>query len=567
MDVTDPGPAGAEAQAPAGSAAELARLKSALRVAERRLADVQQAAGLCSWYADLDGHNLQFSPAAWAVLGIDPGAGAIDNGNIRRRVHTDDLPSLRADRARVLKGEALVTSRFRFRRDDGRICWLESRVTRMPHQADHPGGLVGTVRDVSELMHTQLDLERRRDRLEELVVSRTVQLAQVSERAEAAGRVRSAFVAHASHEVRTPLNVIVSLAHLLRRGEADAERLDRLQTIETAARQLGAVIDDLLDPTADDTGPPVQGDPGTPVDGASLPADPRAEPAALQLRARHAGRRVLVAEDDPVNQAVMRELLAEAGLVADIADDGQQSVEMVVQRPYALVVMDLSMPRLDGLGAARAMRALPGLASIPIVAVTANAFPEDRAACRAAGMNDFLPKPVDVDRLNQILLHWLDLSPVEARDPAQAESPKPVMQPAQKPDLQAAAAAPQAVDARMAPLVGLEGVDAMGGLGAVGGRVETYLRLLGVFIGAHQSDGPALLQALHDGDSASAGRVAHRLRGSAATLGLVDVETAAATLENDIESGRGEAQLVTLAAAVDQALAATVQQLHGALGH
>lgn len=557
MDLTAPGPRGPVPAQPSESAAEVARLRSALRVAEQRLSDVQQAAGLCSWYTDLDGRNLQFSPAAWAVLGIDPQAGAIDAASIRHRVHGDDLPALRADRARVLQGQALVTSRFRFRRDDGRVCWLESRVSRMPPQADHPGGLVGTVRDVSELMNSRLDLERHRDKLEDLVVSRTVQLARVSERAEAAGRVRSAFVAHASHEVRTPLNVIVSLAHLLRRGETDAERLDRLQTIEQAAGRLGAVIDDLLDPMADDTGLAAQGVAALPAAGA-VPSQ-QAEPAALQLRARHAGRRVLVAEDDPVNQAVMRELLAEVGLVVDIADDGQQSVEMVVQRLYALVVMDLSMPRLDGLGATRAMRAMPALAEVPIVAVTANAFPEDRAACSAAGMNDFLSKPIDVDRLNEMLLRWLDRSPVRALDPV-PDAPLPPA-PAPPPS------APQGLDARVAPLVGLEGVDALGGLGAVGGRVETYLRLLGVFITAHQSDGAALLQALRDDDAGSAGRVAHRLRGSAATLGLVDVETAAATLENDIDHGRDPTHLASVAAAVDQALASTVQQLRGALAH
>ena len=297
------------------------------------------------------------------------------------------------------------------------------------------------------------------------------------------------------------------------------------------------------------------------------PATPETAAVSERLRQRHAGRRLLVVEDDKVNQMVMMELLGDVGLLADTADDGQEALERVATHTYALIAMDLRMPRLDGLGATRALRAMPALAHTPIVAVTANAFDEDRAACRAAGMNDFVSKPIDVDRLYAVLLHWLDRSPDGlVATPVAASAP---MQPAPVAARAAAAATghvlPAGIDAALVPLLGLEGVDAMGGLGAVGGRVATYLRLLGVFIEAHQHDGQALRQLVQEQQAEAAGRLAHRLRGSAATLGLVDVETAAAELENAIDSGIVRAGLSPLSDAVWQALGVAVPALRAAL--
>ena len=285
------------------------------------------------------------------------------------------------------------------------------------------------------------------------------------------------------------------------------------------------------------------------------------EAVAERLRQRHAGRRLLVVEDDKVNQMVMLELLGDVGLQADTAEDGQEALEHVASQSYALVAMDLRMPRLDGLGATRAMRAMPALNHMPIVAVTANAFDEDRAACRAAGMNDFVPKPIDVDRLYAVLLNWLDRSPVGA---AAAAAVAPARIKPAGPALQDRLA-PPGIDAAMLPLLGLEGVDAMGGLSAVGGRVATYLRLLRVFIDAHQHDGTALRQLVHDQQAEAASRLAHRLRGSAATLGLVDVETTAAGLESAIDRGDHGPELSPPSDAVWLALGATVQALRTAL--
>jgi signal transduction histidine kinase/ActR/RegA family two-component response regulator len=119
------------------------------------------------------------------------------------------------------------------------------------------------------------------------------------------------------------------------------------------------------------------------------------------------GSRILVAEDDPVNQEVALELLRDTlGFKVDIAGDGVAALEMARRNHYDLVLMDMQMPRLDGVSAARAIRELPA-ATLPIVAMTANAFADDRRRCLEAGMDDFVAKPVDPEVLFTTLLKWL----------------------------------------------------------------------------------------------------------------------------------------------------------------
>ena len=129
-----------------------------------------------------------------------------------------------------------------------------------------------------------------------------------------------------------------------------------------------------------------------------------------RLKASFAGTRILLAEDEPINQEVSRELLENVGLVVDLAEDGQQALELARQHIYALILMDMQMPNLNGVDAARAIRALPGYADQPILAMTANAFDEDRQICIDAGLNDHIGKPVDLDKLFETLLKWLDRS-------------------------------------------------------------------------------------------------------------------------------------------------------------
>ena len=117
--------------------------------------------------------------------------------------------------------------------------------------------------------------------------------------------------------------------------------------------------------------------------------------------------RILVAEDEPVNQEITRMMLEDAGFTVDLAGDGAAALALARQHPYPLILMDMQMPILDGLGAAQAIRQLPQHAHTPILAMTANAFSEDKARCREAGMNAFLGKPVPPEELYAALAYWL----------------------------------------------------------------------------------------------------------------------------------------------------------------
>jgi two-component system sensor histidine kinase/response regulator len=121
----------------------------------------------------------------------------------------------------------------------------------------------------------------------------------------------------------------------------------------------------------------------------------------------HTGARVLLAEDNPVNQDVASELLRMIGIEVEVAGTGTAAVEMAQRTRYDLILMDVQMPEMDGLDATRAIRKLPGMAGLPIIAMTANAFAEDREACLAAGMNDHIGKPVSPNELYRTLGRWL----------------------------------------------------------------------------------------------------------------------------------------------------------------
>jgi CheY-like chemotaxis protein len=132
------------------------------------------------------------------------------------------------------------------------------------------------------------------------------------------------------------------------------------------------------------------------------------------------GSRFLLVDDEPINLEVARHLLEDSGLVVDTAQDGEEALGRVREVDYAAILMDVQMPRLDGLEATRKIRALPNYRTTPILAMTANAFVEDRIRCLEAGMNDCLIKPFDPDTLFSTLRRLLEQRP--ERDDSRVEA-------------------------------------------------------------------------------------------------------------------------------------------------
>jgi PAS domain S-box-containing protein len=134
------------------------------------------------------------------------------------------------------------------------------------------------------------------------------------------------------------------------------------------------------------------------------------ESAEAALRRDHEGKRILLVEDDPTSAELIDELLKLAGLTLDVAEDGVEALDKARQRRYDLVLMDIQMPRMNGLEATRRMRELAHYASVPIIALTANVFAGDRSGAAESGMNDFVAKPVEPDLLFSTILEWLEKS-------------------------------------------------------------------------------------------------------------------------------------------------------------
>jgi CheY-like chemotaxis protein/HPt (histidine-containing phosphotransfer) domain-containing protein len=256
------------------------------------------------------------------------------------------------------------------------------------------------------------------------------------------------------------------------------------------------------------------------------------------------GQRVLLVEDNRLNQEVALHFLRRAGLEVDVASHGAEALERLAQAHYDVVLMDCQMPFMDGYEAARRIRAMPQFARLPIIALTANALPGDRERSLAAGMNDHLSKPIDANQLYQILERWL------------AKRPEAEEQPPARP----AAEGPGAT-AKPAP----RHVNEEGALALLDGDKGLYRRVAGMFM----EDAPLRWKEFQDawsrGESESAIRAVHTLKSLAASVGAEALRDHARVLEDASKNGNLSA-VTAGAGAVEQELGQVRAALQDILG-
>ncbi len=288
--------------------------------------------------------------------------------------------------------------------------------------------------------------------------------------------------------------------------------------------------------------------------GDARAASPDENPAAI-LSQGFAAARLLVAEDVPLNREVLQDMLDEAGLKADMAEDGEVAAAMAGAAAYDLILMDMQMPVMDGLSATRAIRRLPGYAHTPIIALTASAFDDDRQRCLDAGMDDFLSKPLQPEHLHQVLLHWLTSSTVAA-------SVAPVTAPAVAPVVTAEAAAESDLDRLRRCLGGLSDIDLDQGLYQIK-RPERYIRYLLEYADSNQGSLGRVRDRLADGDVEEARRLAHSLKGTSGQLGVAGIQAQAALLEQAIAGRAATAEIEKLLESTEERCAVMWSAIRG----
>jgi signal transduction histidine kinase/CheY-like chemotaxis protein len=552
------------------------------------------------------------------------------------------------------------------------------------------------------------------------VDSRTEQLADARKLAETASLAKSVFLANMSHEIRTPMNAIVGLAHLLRRDQPTPQQVERLSKIDSAARHLLSVINDVLDISkieasqlkleqtdfhlgmmldnvysmiwdqahakglgieANPESVPLwlRGDPtrlrqallnytsnaikftasgfiairarlleendeGSLVrfevedTGIGIPADKQsnlfkafeqadasttrkyggtglglaitlrlaqlmggdagvvsepgrgttfwftarlqrgqglapvsgatgAEHPARELQ-RYAGLRILLVDDVAINREVALQLLEPMGLRIDTAEDGRDAVAKSGATDYALILMDVQMPVMDGFDATRAIHALPGRENTPVLAMTANAFDEDRRACVAAGMVDFVAKPVDPEVFFATLLKWLPEAEVGATETVTFDPVTPADSSgsadrtgAVVPDIPTTTVAAQADPSALTE--NLPGLDLDYGL-KVWRKEDVYRNFLRQFASGYGDCVGTLRAALEQNDSTAVTALAHKLKGAAGNLAVTDVARIAGEIGHSLKVGTGgtvAGAILPLLLQLDEALATALNSI------
>ena len=262
---------------------------------------------------------------------------------------------------------------------------------------------------------------------------------------------------------------------------------------------------------------------------------------------RMRGARVLLVEDNEINQEVAIGQLEDAEVFVDLAENGAEAVRMARENDYDVVLMDMQMPVMDGIEATRILRSDARFQTLPIIAMTANALVSDRELCLQAGMNDHIAKPIDPDQLFGVLMRWIE---------------RPEGDGAGLRELSEARATVVHTPALADGPLDIDGIDVKSALKRTGGNRKRYVALLRRFAQQQASTVDEIRKALSMGDAATAERAAHSLKGAAGTLGATTLSEAAAKAETAIKTGQG---IDTALTSLFAGLGAAVRAIRAAL--